>query len=78
MNIASIVVVFVMSWWIILFMVLPIGVQRDDSPIEGNDRGAPVKHMLVKKMLWTTLGATLVLAAFWISIEVFEVSLFRD
>ena len=78
MNIASIIVVFFLSWWIILFMVLPIGVRRDDEVIEGNDTGAPVKHMLGKKMLWATIGAFAVLSAFWVSIEIFEVSLFRD
>lgn len=76
MNIASIIVVFLLSWWIILFMVLPIGVRRDESPLEGHDQGAPVTHMLGKKMVWASIGASGVLAAFWISIEVFEVSLF--
>lgn len=76
MNIASIIVVFFLSWWIILFMVLPIGVRRDENPVEGHDHGAPIKAMLPKKMLWATLGASIVLAGFWVSIEIFEVSLF--
>lgn len=65
MSIASYIVVFVIAWWLILFMTLPLGVKRDDNPQEGNDTGAPVRHMIGKKMLWTTLGAFVVLGIYW-------------
>lgn len=54
------VVVFVISWWLSLFCVLPIGVrgQYEDGDIpEGTEEGAPAEPMLKKKALWATYGA---------------------
>ena len=61
MTISGAVVVFVLSWWISFFAVLPIGVKgqwEDGSTIPGTEEGAPKHHMLPKKALWATIGAT--------------------
>ena len=39
MSIASFIVVYIIAWWLVFFIVLPIGVQRDDNPKEGHDVG---------------------------------------
>lgn len=70
MSIASFVVVFVISFWLTLFFVLPIGVQRDDSPEEGNDPGAPKFHMIGKKMLWSACSASVLTFVYWYLVEV--------
>lgn len=60
MNLVGGVVVFLISWWICLFAVLPIGVrgQFEEGEVEeGTEEGAPVRHMMPKKMLWATIGA---------------------
>lgn len=63
----SIAVYFTM-WWIVLFAILPIGVQSQheagvtDLPA-GSDAGAPVAPMLLRKALWTTLVSALLFAA---------------
>jgi predicted secreted protein len=75
MNIASFVVVYVIAFWLTFFMVLPIGVRRDDAPIQGNDRGAPVKHMIGKKMLWAALAAAVLTAVFWVLVDVLGFSI---
>ncbi len=65
MNWAYAIVTYVVLWWLVLFMVLPIGVR---SPTEanrkaepGHDPGAPVKPMILRKILATTLVAAVLL-----------------
>ncbi|MEQ8299170.1 MAG: DUF1467 family protein [Hyphomonas sp.] len=63
MTIASGVVVFVMAWWISFFAVLPIGVrgQFEDGDITpGTEEGAPANPMLLKKVLWATIGGAII------------------
>lgn len=54
MNPVSAVVVFVVIWWLVLFMVLPFGVRRTETPEVGHDPGAPAKPMLWRKAAATT------------------------
>lgn len=77
MNIASFVVVYVIAWWLILFMLLPVGVKRDDAPEIGNDTGAPVNHMIGKKALWSTLLAAVVLLIYWYVVDILGISVVR-
>jgi predicted secreted protein len=65
MNIASFIVVYVIAWLIVFFMLLPVGVTRDEAPRDGNDTGAPVNHMIGKKILWTSLIAAALLLIYW-------------
>jgi len=51
----EIVVIFVVIWWLVLFMVLPFGVQKDDEIVGGNDPGAPKNPMLKKKDNFTSI-----------------------
>ena len=62
-------VVFFILWWLVLFMVLPFGVQRDDTPAEGHDAGAPKKAMIGRKMLITTAIAAVLFAIYWVIVE---------
>jgi predicted secreted protein len=59
MNVVSAIVVYVVLWWLVLFMVLPWGVKRVESPGQGQDPGAPEKPMLWRKAAITTLIATI-------------------
>jgi predicted secreted protein len=62
------VVVYVVTWWLVLFMVLPWGVQVADNPEKGHATSAPVKPRL-----WLKVGVTSAIAAviwgviFWIA-----------
>lgn len=63
MGIAGAIIVFVLGWWITFFAVLPIGVKgqwEDDSTVPGTEEGAPKNPMLLKKVLWATIGAVLI------------------
>ncbi len=65
MNIAGVIIVFVLAWWISFFAVLPIGVKgqwEDDSTVPGTEEAAPKNPMLVKKAIWASSGAAVVTA----------------
>ena len=51
-------ITFFVSWWLILFMVLPIGVtthsETDEEITDGIEVGSPVQANIKKKMLMTT------------------------
>lgn len=51
-------VVYLISWWMIFFAMLPIGVQGQQESVEGvvpgSEPGAPVNPMLGKKAWWTS------------------------
>ncbi|MCR9221923.1 MAG: DUF1467 family protein [Alphaproteobacteria bacterium] len=59
------VVVYIIIWWLVLFMVLPFGVRRDEAPETGHDPGAPKVAMIGKKMLITTAIATALFALYF-------------
>ena len=68
----EIIVIFVIIWWLVLFVVLPFGIQRDDDFIKGNDPGAPKNPMLKKKIYLTTIiSIFLSLIVSWVKNEIF-------
>lgn len=55
-------VIFIISWWLSFFAVLPIGVRgqfEDGDVVEGTEEGAPAEPMLRKKAIWATIGAVI-------------------
>ena len=63
MAVSTAIAVYFLIWWIVLFAVLPWGVRaqgEDGAP--GTDPGAPAVPHLARKLVWTTLVATLVFA----------------
>ncbi|MEL6857051.1 MAG: DUF1467 family protein [Pseudomonadota bacterium] len=61
MDPVGFVVVFIITWWVSFFCVLPIGVQGqfedDGDVVEGSEAGAPKEPMLKKKVIWASGGA---------------------
>jgi predicted secreted protein len=64
MNLAAVIVIFIMVWWITLFAVLPLKVQQVEYPESGHDRGAPQKPHIKLKMFITTGIAIVITAAY--------------
>ena len=48
MNWFSGILVYIVIWWLVLFMVLPVGVKRVETVEAGHDRGAPEKPAMWK------------------------------
>ena len=55
--------IYFVIWWVVLFAVLPWGVssQHESGEIApGTEPGAPAVHLVWKKLLWTTIAASVV------------------
>jgi len=78
MRFGSLLAIYFVVWWIVLFAVLPWGVRTQEE--EGNvtlgtTRSAPARPLLLKKAIATSLIAAVVVGAFWSAVEVFGLSL---
>ncbi len=65
MAIGTILAIYFIIWWVVLFAVLPWGVHsQDESGVvePGTEPGAPAVHLVWMKLLWTTLIASAVFA----------------
>ena len=53
-------VIYLILWWLVFFLVLPFGIERDKNVSFGNDPGAP-KNSLIKKKAIISSFVTLIL-----------------
>ena len=72
-GIVELIIIFAVSWWLVFLPVLGIGTtsQGDSGEFDkGTEAGAPVDHMLPKKVRWATIGAAIItfIAAIIISV----------
>jgi len=61
--------IYFVIWWIALFAVLPWGVRSQHEAGEmtpGTDPGAPVVPDIKRKLVWTTVVATVVFGAWFV------------
>ena len=69
MSIASIVVVFVLSWWFCFFLALPFGAAPPRDPPTGHATSAPAKPRIALKAIIATVGGLAMTVAIWQLIE---------
>lgn len=63
MSTTTIIAIYFLIWWVTLFAVLPWGVrsQHENGTFEaGTDPGAPATHTVWRKLLYTTLIASVI------------------
>jgi predicted secreted protein len=68
MSVTGSIAVFVIIWWLVFFMVLPIGSREvvDQSDVTmGQDAGAPKRTRLLFKSMISTLISVAVFALFY-------------
>ena len=59
------IVVFVIVWWLVFFMTLPVGVRRAGEVERGNDPGAPERPRLgLKAAVTSAIAGVLTLLVF--------------
>ena len=70
MSWTTILAIYFVVWWVVLFAILPFGVrsQAESGPIApGTDPGAPAIPALGAKLAWTTVvSAVLFGASYWL------------
>ena len=61
-------VIYLILWWLVFFVMLPFGVERDNDIRFGNDPGAPKKSLVKKKAIISSF-VTLILTSVAIVIK---------
>lgn len=70
MGILNAFFIYLLIWWVMLFTVLPLGVQRHDEDGKGYDAGAPRIPDLKKKLIINTLLSAVILAVIWVLVDI--------
>jgi len=65
MTIGTGIAVYVVIWWLVLFTVLPWGVQRSEQAEPGHAVEAPSNPRIFFKFVITTVIATILFAIAW-------------
>ncbi len=68
MQLGTVIAIYFLIWWVVLFAVLPWGVRNQEEAgevIPGTDPGAPSIHRVWSKLLWTTVVASVVFGVLW-------------
>jgi predicted secreted protein len=69
MQTGTVIAIYFLIWWVTLFAVLPWGVHNQEEVgeiIPGTDPGAPAIHRVGRKLLWTTLFATVIFGILYV------------
>ncbi len=70
MSIVTLIAVYFVVWWTVLFAVLPWGIrtqEEEGSVVAGSERSSPVRPMLVKKAVATSIVAAVVVFLIWLA-----------
>jgi len=65
MQIGSLLAIYFVLWWIVLFAVLPFGVKSQTEAgesVPGSELGAPVAPQMLRKLVWTTIVSAIIFA----------------
>jgi len=78
MGAVSISVVFIMSWWTSLFVVLPWGIKYDEDHEPGHMPGAPSNPNLKKKFMITTVIAIIITFVVYFFIKMDVINFYEE
>lgn len=72
MGITGGIVLFAVFWFVCLYMILPLFVKNQEEAgevVPGTSAGAPDEPMMKKKLIWTTISASVVWVIVFLVIE---------
>jgi predicted secreted protein len=76
MRLGTLVAVYFIVWWVVLFAVLPWGIrtQQEEGEVTlGTTPSAPARPMLLRKAIMTTIISALVVLVFWLAVVRFGI-----
>lgn len=68
MGIGTGIAIYFVIWWTTLFVVLPFRMRSQaetEDAVPGTDRGAPKNPQMLRRMLWNSVLAGVVLFIYW-------------
>jgi len=74
----TIVAVYFVVWWIVIFLVLPFGIRTQDEAGEvtlGTSASAPVRPRLIRVAIATTIVSAIIVFGFWVAADIYGVTL---
>jgi predicted secreted protein len=74
----TVIAIYFVVWWLVLFAVLPFGVRtqgEESDTVLGTPSSAPGRPMLVRKALVTSVIAAVLVGGIWVSHVRFGVSI---
>ena len=72
MGIGSLIAIYFVAWWVVLFAVLPWGVrtqQEEGDVVMGTTHSAPARPRLVLKAIATSIVAAIVTFLIWLLVD---------
>jgi predicted secreted protein len=72
MSLVSLIAIYFVVWWVVLFAVLPWGVrtqEEEDDVTLGTAHSAPAHPMLLRKAAATTIVSAILVFGFWLAVE---------
>jgi predicted secreted protein len=58
--------IYLLVWWVTIFTVLPLGVERNSETGKGHDAGAPVRPDLKKKLILNSILSAVIVLVIWL------------
>jgi predicted secreted protein len=76
-NLLTLVAVYFITWWLVLFAVLPWGLRTQEEEGEvvlGTTASAPARPRMLRALIATTIVTTILVGLFWGAVDVFNLS----
>ena len=70
MSATGLAIIYIIIWWIVFFMILPIDVNRQKPiKIDGEDAGSPENPKMLKKFIYCTSITTVIFVIIYLLIK---------
>jgi len=70
LSITGLAIIFIITWWIVFFTILPLDVNRQKTyKIEGEDAGSPENPRMLKKFIYCTGITTIIFIIIYLLIK---------
>ena len=70
MSATGLAIIYIIIWWMVFFIILPIDVNRDKSTkINGEDAGSPENPKMLKKFIYCTGITTVIFMIIYLLIK---------
>lgn len=70
MSFLTAVFIYFLIWWLMLFTVLPLGVEKHDEQGKGYDAGAPKNAHFKKKVILNSVISFVIVLTMYILVEI--------